>query len=151
MHLADHAAKHVLTDLSSFWCAFVRNQDSLKSKEKCIKQAKLALAHKQSVVVDNTNPAPETRALYIKLAEQYHVPVRCYVFKTPLELAKHLNMYREKVTDGVYKHVPRIAYNMYVKNFKAPQKSEGIDEIVEVEFVPEFANDKERQLFEQHS
>ena len=112
------------------------NQDTLKSKERCIKQAKLALASGRSVVVDNTNPAVETRAQYIRLAAQQRVPVRCYVFNTPVALAQHLNMYREKVTGGVHRHVPRIAYNMYAKNAVMPVKSEGIDEIVQVEFVP---------------
>ena len=123
----------------------------MKTKEKCVKQAALALDRQQSIVVDNTNPAADTRALYIRLARQHRIPVRCFVFRTPLELAKHLNMYREKVTGGAHKHVPRIAYNMYGKNFKMPEKSEGIDEIVEVDFVPEFASEKERLLFEQRS
>ena len=127
------------------------NQDTMKTKEKCVKQAALALASKQSVVVDNTNPAADTRALYIKLARQHNIPVRCYLFNTPLELAKHLNMYREKLTGGVHRHVPRIAYNMYNKNWKRPEKREGIDEIVEVDFVPEFATEQERQLFKEMS
>ena len=141
----------MLTDSSCSACAFVRDQDTLKTKERCIKQTKLALANKQSVVVDNTNPAADTRALYIQLARQHRIPVRCYVFHTPLELAKHLNMYREKVTGGAHKHVPRIAYNMYAKKFVVPRKGEGIDEIVDVQFVPEFASEQERLLFEQQN
>ena len=127
------------------------NQDTLKTRERCIKQARLALASHRSVVVDNTNPAPETRALYISLARAQHIPVRCYHFNTPPQLAAHMNMYRERVTGGVYKHVPRIAFSTYVKNYRKPERSEGLDEIVEVDFVPEFTSEKERKLFEQLS
>ena len=125
------------------------NQDTLRSKEKCLKQTALALAAGRSVVVDNTNPAADTRALYVALARQHGVPVRCFVFTTPLKLAQHLNLYRERASGGSYKRVPPIAYSTYAKKAVKPAQSEGFAEVVEVEFVPQFASDAERKLFEQ--
>ncbi len=65
-----------------------------------------------SVVIDNTNPSASVRAEYIAIAQDQEIPVRCFVFKTPLELAQHMNSYRQNVF-GV-KHVPGVGYNMYV-------------------------------------
>jgi bifunctional polynucleotide phosphatase/kinase len=41
------------------------NRDTLGTKEKCVKAAREALAQKQSVVIDNTNPDAASRALYV--------------------------------------------------------------------------------------
>jgi bifunctional polynucleotide phosphatase/kinase len=49
------------------------------------------------VVIDNTNPTASERADYITIAEDAGIPVRCFVFQTPLELAQHMNIYRENV------------------------------------------------------
>jgi hypothetical protein len=54
-------------------------------------------------------------------------------------------MYREKVL-GV-KHVPNIAYAMFKKNYETPSKSEGFEEIVQIEFSPDFTNDQEKQVY----
>lgn len=40
-------------------------------------------------IVDNTNPDPDTRALWVALAKKHDVPIRCVWFKTPLALAQH--------------------------------------------------------------
>jgi predicted kinase len=47
------------------------NQDTLKTKEKCVAAAKSALESGKSPVIDNTNSDRATRALYIKLAKQF--------------------------------------------------------------------------------
>ena len=46
------------------------NQDTLKTKEKCVKVAREAIEEGKSVVVDNTNPAPDVRKLYLALAKE---------------------------------------------------------------------------------
>lgn len=127
------------------------NQDILKTKEKCIKETRKALEKGSSVVVDNTNPTTETRHQYIKTAQELNIPVRCYIFKTTMEQCKHLNMYREKLTTGEHKHIPRIAYNMYKKNYQQPTTKEGISEIQYVDFVLDLPDENARQLFAQLS
>lgn len=71
------------------------NQDTLKTKEKCLKVASNALSEGKSVVIDNTNRDVTTRASFISLAQQHNIPVRCFVMQTPEHLAHHLNFVRE--------------------------------------------------------
>eukprot|EP01133_Synstelium_polycarpum_P004341 gene4341-5068_t len=109
------------------------NRDTLATPAKCMKAAKEALAAGKSVVIDNTNPTVAARKEYIDIAKAAGVPVRCFQFLTSIELAQHMNYYRER-TIGV-KHVPSIAYNIYKKNFKEPSLKEGFSEIKQVNFI----------------
>eukprot|EP01133_Synstelium_polycarpum_P004340 gene4340-5067_t len=109
------------------------NRDTLTTPAKCMKAAKEALAAGKSVVIDNTNGSIKARKEYIDIAKAAKVPVRCFQFLTTIELAQHMNYYRER-TIGV-KHVPSIAYNTYKKNFEPPTKSEGFSEIKQVNFI----------------
>lgn len=65
------------------------NQDVLKSKDKCFKAAAEYLKEGDSVVVDNTNPDPDTRKQWVELAQKQGVPVRCVWFRTPLVVCEH--------------------------------------------------------------
>lgn len=64
-------------------------------------------------------------------------------------------MFREKLTGGLHKHVPRIAYNVFKKNFRAPTVKEGFKEIRIIDFSPYFdatpAGQKAKALFYQLS
>lgn len=44
------------------------NNDTLKSRDRCLRVAESALASGQSCVIDNTNPDNDARKAYIKLA-----------------------------------------------------------------------------------
>lgn len=129
------------------------NQDTLKTKEKCFKAASEAVAAGKSVVIDNTNPEPATRAMYMGLAKEKNLPIRCFHFQTPEELTHHLNLYREKV-HGV-PHVPGVAYNICKKKMVEPSVVEGFGEIIKVPFVPQFDNPEHQAAFlewtEKHS
>jgi len=72
------------------------NRDTLGSKSLCEKKTREFLDKSKSVIIDNTNPSREARRTFIEIAKEYNVPVRCLVFKTPEDLAKHLNAVREK-------------------------------------------------------
>jgi bifunctional polynucleotide phosphatase/kinase len=65
------------------------NQDILKTREKCVKLATEFLGERKSVVVDNTNADPETRAIWIGLAKKLGVPVRLVHFTAPAKLCEH--------------------------------------------------------------
>ncbi|CAG8770497.1 2087_t:CDS:2, partial [Dentiscutata heterogama] len=47
------------------------NQDTMKTKQKCIQACETALKENKSVVIDNTNPSIESRKQYIDIAKQY--------------------------------------------------------------------------------
>lgn len=125
------------------------NRDTLKTPAKCLQAAKAALDDGKSVVIDNTNGSVAKRAEWINLADKYGIPVRCFYFDTNEQLAKHLNEFREKITNGEQKHVPKVGYNMYKKDFAEPKKSEGFSEVVTIKFVREHPDEEHEKAFEE--
>ncbi|ELR14356.1 DNA 3'phosphatase [Acanthamoeba castellanii str. Neff] len=123
------------------------NQDMLKSKDRCLRACAQALDEGSSVVIDNTNPSPAVRAEYLALAKKRGLPARCFYFATSKDVAKHLNHFRERLTDGERRHVPDMGYNIYAKNFKEPKPSEGFTEVKKINFVPRFDSKLEERLF----
>ena len=124
------------------------NRDTLGTMPKCIKATKEAMEQGKRVVVDNTNPSSSAREKFIKVAESYGYPVRCFHFQAPIELAKHLNSFRENISKGVQKHVPGVGYNMFKKHFQEPSKSEGISEIKKIEFKRFHPDEEHKKLFD---
>ncbi|KAG0227052.1 hypothetical protein BGW42_003177 [Actinomortierella wolfii] len=84
------AAKHILP-LDRY--VYV-NQDTLKTRDKCLKAVEENLKASKPVVVDNTNADVATRALYIAIAKKYNCPVRCFLFTASRELVNHNNYFR---------------------------------------------------------
>lgn len=123
------------------------NRDTLGTVEKCLKVAGEALKTGKSVVVDNTNPAKSARAPFVALAKKMSLPCRCIWMQTPLELAHHLNLYRQSQTLGKIRRVPDVGYNVYKKNFEAPSISEGFTEVKKVDFKPRFDTGTDEELF----
>ncbi|KAG8682407.1 hypothetical protein FRC08_014983, partial [Ceratobasidium sp. 394] len=70
------------------------NQDTLKTKPKCLKEVERVLSEHGKCVVDNTNRDKSGRAEYIAIAKKHKVSVRCVYFDQPFELSWHNNMYR---------------------------------------------------------
>lgn len=126
------------------------NRDTLGTVEKCLKVAKEALNAGKSVVADNTNPSAESRAKFIKLAQEKGVSCRCFWLQTPLEVSHHLNLFRQNQTRGEVRRIPDVGYNMFKKNFEEPQISEGFTGgIVKIEFKPSFDSKADEELFKQ--
>jgi bifunctional polynucleotide phosphatase/kinase len=108
------------------------NRDTLGTLAKCVKMVKQHLQNNESVVVDNTNPSEKARKQFIDIAKLYGCKVRCINFTTSMDLSMHNNIYR-----GITKNmpiVPKIAYNIYKKNFQTPTKSEGLYKIENIDF-----------------
>jgi bifunctional polynucleotide phosphatase/kinase len=122
------------------------NNDTLKTKAKCIKLATDSLKAGKSVVIDNTNPSAKVRKEYIDLAKGV-ITVRAIVLDTPKELALHLNEVRVKMTLGKTKKIPGLCYNMFCKNYEQPTQSEGITDVIVVPFIPEFENEQQKRTF----
>lgn len=131
------------------------NRDTLKTPKKCLEVAAATLAAGQSVVIDNTMPKFQSddkdhcngRDAYIKLGKKHAIPCRLFYFNTEEALAKHLNAYRERLTDGAAPHVPEIGYNVFKKAFEPPTLDEGWAEIETIAFVPSFPDARARTLF----
>lgn len=113
------------------------NQDMLKSKDKCFKAARGYLDDGDSIVIDNTNPDPDTRAQWVKLARDSKVPIRCVWFRTPMSLAEHNNAVRAmnaNLNPEKRDYVPAIAFNSFGSRFKQPKTDEGFQDVIEAEF-----------------
>eukprot|EP00727_Mastigamoeba_balamuthi_P012218 m51a1_g7619 putative dna 3 phosphatase (427) ;mRNA; f:291908-293800 len=124
------------------------NRDTLRTQDKSLKFARQALAEGKSVVIENTNPAKDVSAQYIKAAKEASVPVRCFRFNVDEQLAQHFNYFRERITNGVSKHLPGIRYASYKKALLEPELSEGFSEIKRINFVANlFGSDDERASF----
>lgn len=65
------------------------NQDTLKTRDKCLKVAEQHLEDGKPVAVDNTNADIETRAVWISLAWKMKVPIRLVHFTASTKLCEH--------------------------------------------------------------
>jgi bifunctional polynucleotide phosphatase/kinase len=127
----------------------VVNRDTLKTMEKCVKVAKEAIKAGKSVVADNTNPSASARASFIEVAKEAGIPCKCYWMQTPIELAHHLNLFRQKQTEDEVRRVPDVGYNIFKKQFEEPIATEGFTGgVVKVNFVPRFDNKEDEELFQ---
>lgn len=140
---------------STFWknhlSSYVRvNNDTLKSQEKCVKVMREALQSGKSCVIDNTNPTADVRARYTTVAKEFNVPMRCFVFRLPKEVAFHLDTLREVNTNRTHlsKRVGSMPIHTFYKNFQEPTTKEGFSEIKDVELVGgPFENSDDERLF----
>lgn len=111
------------------------NQDTLKTRDKCVKACKLALLEGKSVVIDNTNPEASTRNLYMKLAKEVNVPVRCFYFGDNEDLAQHNNYYRALYKSEEKRDVLSIiAYRTFKSKLQEPTVQEGYTEVKRIQF-----------------
>ncbi|ODM99691.1 Bifunctional polynucleotide phosphatase/kinase [Orchesella cincta] len=124
------------------------NRDTLKTAAKCLSVADEALKSGKSVVVDNTNPERKDRAEYIKLASKSKVPVRCFKMNITHNQALHNNRFRELSRENPGQgSVPAVAFNTFKSRLQEPTKDEGFTDVLLVNFVPTFSDDKKRELY----
>ena len=126
------------------------NQDNLKTREKVLKCLDDNLKKGNKVVIDSTNPIKENRSEYIKMCKKSGYYVRCFNFKVSKELAMHLNNLRaiNKSRKHFSGYVNAIPIHTFFKNYQEPEKSEGFDEIVDINFVPgPFDNEEDKKIF----
>ncbi|KAI9478544.1 MAG: polynucleotide kinase 3 phosphatase-domain-containing protein [Benjaminiella poitrasii] len=113
------------------------NQDTLKTKSKCIEACKEALeGSSSSIVIDNTNLERATRAVYIQLAKKANVPVRCFYFGNDIDLAQHNNYYRALYQLQNSKALlSSMVFNKFKKILQPPTFDEGFEGIKDINFV----------------
>jgi len=119
------------------------NQDLIGSRDKCLAECTKAIKNKKSCVIDNTNPAKSTRALYIKLAKENGFRIRCFWHQADFDLAMHNNLFRQIVERG--REIPVVAFNTFRSSFEEPCETEGFDEIKRINFLPSF-EDEEQEI-----
>jgi|AntRauTorckE6833_2_1112554.scaffolds.fasta_scaffold06170_5 bifunctional polynucleotide phosphatase/kinase len=126
------------------------NNDTFKNKKKCLDKTLIALKGNENIVIDNTNPSVEVRADYIKLAKQFNYRIKCYILGN-MELAKHLNVVRYRLSKDKSRLIPNIAYNIFYSKYQTPTEKEGFSEITQIPFNIEFESFEHKQAFYRYS
>ncbi|XP_066534133.1 bifunctional polynucleotide phosphatase/kinase [Hoplias malabaricus] len=128
------------------------NRDTLGSWQHCVSACERALKDGQSVVVDNTNPDPESRKRYVDVSRNAGVSCRCFNFTASLEQSKHNNRFREMIPSAI-KPAPvnDMVFHSYKNKFVTPTLSEGFSEILQIHFVPSFSDSRSEALFRMFS
>ena len=139
---------------STFWHNYMQsyeriNRDTLKTMEKCAKVLKEKLAAKKSCVIDNTNKDVASRKIFIDIAKEHKIPIRCFVFEMEKKFALHLDTQRKVNQHRAHlsKHVGKMPINIFYSQYKEPTMAEGFSDILKVRFVAKFESDKEKEIF----
>jgi len=87
---------------------------------------------------DNTNADPETRAVWVQLAQKFNIPIRCIYFTAPAKLCEHNDTVRA-LSDSNFNPerrtiLPHSAFAGFAARFKEPKVKEGFQEIITIEF-----------------
>ena len=128
------------------------NRDTLGSWQKCVTECEKAIELGKSVVIDNTNPDVDSRKRYLTVAGKYNTPTRCFLFTASIPHCKHNNKFRElkSIGNSGYKPVNDIAFNSYSARYNQPDVSEGLSEIIRVNFIPDFQSTEDTELYSQY-
>ncbi|KAF1921744.1 polynucleotide kinase 3 phosphatase-domain-containing protein [Ampelomyces quisqualis] len=126
------------------------NQDILKTREKCVKAATALLAEGTSVVIDNTNADPETRAVWIKLAQKVNVPIRCVLFTASAKLCEHNDIVRAlnvgpETNPESRTILPKLAFTGFASRYREPRLEEGFTQILRTDFESKFEGSEEQK------
>jgi len=103
-------------DLSMF--ANIRKKE-LEYAEKCLKEGK-------SIVVDDTNLTKKIRKMHIDLAKKYNAKIIGIFMNTSIGLIKQRRWKRPD-------KMGMVVINKMLKEFEAPQKDEGFDDLKTVD------------------
>lgn len=125
----------------------VVSRDKIGTWQKCVDRVNDCLKTGRKVVVDNTNGDVESRSRYINAAKKHNVPCRCFVMTTSFKHAEHNIAFRE-LTDTKHSKISKIVLYSFKKNYQEPSIEEGFSEIVRVNFVPTFSNERDKSLYE---
>jgi bifunctional polynucleotide phosphatase/kinase len=114
------------------------NQDILKSRDKCLKVAREQLNMGNSVAVDNTNADIDTRAHWLRLGQEFRIPVRCVHFTATTRLCEHNDCVRalnpESMNPEGRTMLPGVAFRSFQQRYIPPSISEGFQDITQIGF-----------------
>ncbi len=125
---------------STFYHTFFATTHELISKDKMRNnknrdRRQLTLLHEalalgKSVVIDNTNPTPQDRALLIETGKLYHATIIGYQFESILPDCLNRNQQRTGKS-----RVPDVGIYATYKKLVFPQLTEGFDQLFQVSML----------------
>lgn len=101
---------------------------------------------KRSVFIDGLNPSKAIREKYIKIANEFHVPCRCFLMEVCRAQAKHINKIRELCGAKIRSNL-NVLLDKYELVYETPELKEGFSTVVVVPFVPRYENDEQKKLY----
>lgn len=123
------------------------NQDILKTRDKCVAMASAYISESKAVAIDNTNADLDTRAVWVKLAQKFKVPIRCVHFTTPAKVCEHNNTVRALAGDAFNPEkrslLSHSAFSSFASRFTEPKNAEGFQDVTSIEF--QFQGDMEQR------
>ena len=124
------------------------NRDTLKTIPKCLAAVRCAIKNSQSVYIDNTNPTIQSREVFISIAKELKIPVKCLLFTSDDWLCKHLDVFRS-IRDKT-EPLPSVAFKAFKSKYQPPSKPEGFDTILPVQFSGQFVTGDDIDLFQSY-
>ncbi|KAH7360036.1 polynucleotide kinase 3 phosphatase-domain-containing protein [Pyrenochaeta sp. MPI-SDFR-AT-0127] len=130
------------------------NQDILKTREKCVQAATALIDEGTSVVVDNTNADPDTRAVWIKLAQKLGLSIRCVLFTASATVCEHNDTVRAlnigpETNPESRTILPKLAFTGFASRYRKPKLSEGFVDIIMTDFEFE-GSEEQRKLWSRY-
>lgn len=116
------------------------NQDTLKSKAKCIKSFKEFINKNKNIIVDNTNPSLKVRKTYIELIPDNYIKI-IYFLNIPKNISKHNMIYRSIITNNNF--LSNIVFNIFYANLEKPLNIN--DENIDI--IHEFNENEINEIF----
>jgi len=111
----------------------VINQDSLKTKKKCLEELQKNMILNNNIVIDNMNYTKEKRKEFIDIANKYNYCTRAIFLETSYELSKHNMLYRYYMSNGTIQRIPDLVYNQIKKSIDIPELEEGFYKIDKIQ------------------
>ena len=91
-----------------------------------------------SVAIDNTNADIDTRAHWLRLGQEFQIPVRCVHFTAPTRLCEHNDCVRALNPKSMNPEgrtiLPGAAFRSFQQRYIPPSISEGFQDITQVGF-----------------
>lgn len=132
------------------------NQDTLKTRDKCLSVADEYLSAGKSVAVDNTNADIDVRRHWLALAKKHDVPIRCVLFTASARLCEHNDAVRAfgGASGGRFNPerrtvLPKMAFAGFEKRYREPTVKEGFQDVVKVAFRFD-GGEEERKIWGQY-
>lgn len=122
------------------------SRDKIGTWQKCVDHLNDCLKTGRKAVIDNTNVNKESRQRYINAAKKANVKCRCFRMTTSPKHAQHNIAFRELI-DSNHSKINQMVLNTFKKNFEEPTLDEGFSEIVKINFIPNFKNQREKELY----
>jgi NAD-dependent DNA ligase/histidinol phosphatase-like enzyme len=114
---------------------FIRiNKDTMKNDKVAMKAFEKGLGEGRNIVIDNTNPTKEGRALWISLARKESYNITIVWMNFPIPVVEYLDNYRIAMNKSQDTHVPAVGMRVYYKKLEAPTQQE-CDNLYEVKTI----------------